>query len=247
MKPRNRAFLTLIISFVIIAMVLTLMLPYNIFASFHLLAAIIGILLLFLAAMNLEGKSRIFFSFAILFCVFWSATHFRAMTLPEGAIWGARTLFSLDMIFITFMSSFIGLFTFYFDRNEIPISSVILCLLPIIMTPPLLVFDLVDAKYVQGYGWDTIQSQIFFIPYIILVAIPALYGLYNLNKVRKVVKGEDGQNISLLIIGLLLALFVSETIDGFLHPFLGFPSLGSVGITMGLLIMCVPYVREIIK
>lgn len=247
MEMQKREFLFAVVLFVLMAVVLTFMLPHNIFASLHFLSAIIGILLLFLASLRLESKSRIFFAFAILFCIFWSATHFKAMTLPEEAVWGAKVLFTLDMIFIAFMSSFIGLFTFYFDRDKIRTISIILCFLPILTTPSLLLFDLVDSEYVQGYGWDTVQSPIFFIPYLFLVSVPAVYGLYNLNRIRREVKGEERQNISLLMLGLFFALFVSMSIDGFLHPFFDFPSLGSIGITVGLLIMCIPYIRELIK
>ena len=247
MASQERVVLAAVVLFVAISIVLTLFIPYNIFASLHFLAAVIGLLLIFLISFHLEGKSRIFFAFAILFSVFWSIGHFKAMTLPRDALWGAKVMFSLDMVFITFMASFIGLFTFYFDREKIPIISAVICLLPISLSPFLMLLDLVSAEYVPGYGWDAIQNPVFFIPYIAIVSIPAIYGLYNLYNVRKSVRGRNKQNITLLMLGLFFALFVSETIDGILHPFFNFPSLGSVGITVGLLIMCIPYLREMIS
>jgi hypothetical protein len=241
---KNLAILFILTLAAIVGIIFT---PYNSFAKLHLIALVFGLFLFTLIIRNLDSKSRIFFAMAILFSLLWTAAHFKAMTLPGDAEWGAKMLFAVDMICITFTSCFAGLFSYYFDKEKMKLVVAIICILPFLAVPHIVFFDIVGAEYSLEYGWDTVQYMPFFIPYLMLVSIPALYGTLNLFRIRKELKGRSKDNMDLLIMGLFFALFIPVLIDGVLHPFFGLPSFGSVGITIGFLVMSVPYLREQVR
>jgi hypothetical protein len=73
---------------------------------------------------------------------------------------------------------------------------------------------------------------------------PLLLAIYEFYKTYNEVSGKPKENLGYLIIGLAITIFFPFIIDGVLSMLITPVSFGSVGTTIGCIIMAVPYMRK---